>query len=412
MPTHNLHSRMNKFLQRREEIRISREQCESSSKTNTLQSVLRGEVPSEYLHLTTFSDEQNKPTYVSPLIDTDHQMIQTRSHQPIRNSDSIHTIPMQSDSHDVIFRHGNSPGSQRRMSPYERPAHGAPVGYIGHQRGGSPSEQYYDRRSPIYHSNRASPFYDTGSPFRGQGSSPHHNQHASPTRPQSPQTSYSPVLAPNSPVSAHSPYPSSDEVFIEDEQPIDLSCKSEKSPSSPELVLSGIQDTHDSQSNRSLLWNLLSSGKQVTRGNLDGDTSCPDVMKPEVPVTGTSPVTLAKKMIHPITSRVSDWLVKIVQFSKSIPEFSNMSSNDKLTLLSNSWSRILILFMAENEFEFAVTPLQSAEGQSSDNSNMDECPTMKSVETIQSFIRKCKNMNLDQKEYALLRMSVLFNSGE
>ncbi|ESO91339.1 hypothetical protein LOTGIDRAFT_105544 [Lottia gigantea] len=113
----------------------------------------------------------------------------------------------------------------------------------------------------------------------------------------------------------------------------------------------------------------------------------------------------------PVSARVSDWLVKVIQFAKSVPEFCNLSHNDKVTLILNSWSKILLLFMAENNFQFAVTPLPSSPVPTEPVPASPDEPSMKSVESIQTFIRKCQHLNIDSEEYSFLRLLVLFNSG-
>jgi hypothetical protein len=131
-----------------------------------------------------------------------------------------------------------------------------------------------------------------------------------------------------------------------------------------------------------------------------------------VPVTGTTRVTLAKKNLFPVSARVSDWLVKMVRFAKSIPEFSSLSHNDKVTLILNSWSRLLLLYMAESNFQFAVTPHRVNDTAVGDAAPSQDEPTMKSVEGVQTFIKKCQQMAVDVKEYEFLRMLVLFNASK
>ncbi|KAL8594222.1 hypothetical protein ACOMHN_033085 [Nucella lapillus] len=131
---------------------------------------------------------------------------------------------------------------------------------------------------------------------------------------------------------------------------------------------------------------------------------------------GSTRVTLAKKNMYPVSARVSDWLVKAVQFAHSLQYFEQeLNTSDKFTLLLNSWSRLLLLFMAESNFQFVVTPLRtetesSGEGDGVQLPSPDE-PTMKSVEAIQTFIRKCQHMGVEGEEYHYMRMLVLFNSG-
>lgn len=165
-----------------------------------------------------------------------------------------------------------------------------------------------------------------------------------------------------------------------------------------------------------MLRKLLCVGKSLhgvgTINDSDSDSDCE--IKSAIQITGNTRVTLAKKNLLPVGSRVSDWLVKIVQFVKSVPEFQNLNHNDKLTLIMNSWTKIMLLYMAEDNFQFVVTPIHHS-GSSTEESQATQSPeepTMKSVETIQTFIKKFQAMNLDQKEYAFLRMAVLFNTGE
>jgi hypothetical protein len=178
----------------------------------------------------------------------------------------------------------------------------------------------------------------------------------------------------------------------------------------------------------SLLRNLLSVGKHHLTApgsssgtlsnstpNLSSERGCDSPTSdsyPRTPITGNSRVQLAKKNLFPVSARVSDWLVKIVQFAKSIPEFSTLSHNDKITLILNSWSRLLLLYMAESNFQFAVTPIPNSDSSVNESStaSQDE-PTMKAVEGLQTFIKKCQQMSVDSKEYEFLRMLVLFNAG-
>nr|KAG5704776.1 hypothetical protein BaRGS_015159 [Batillaria attramentaria] len=223
-------------------------------------------------------------------------------------------------------------------------------------------------------------------------------------------------------------------------EPIDLSVKRPASASSDTSLSapspasfhhtfppSPAEDHQGHQSEFSLLRNLLSVGKASSSSSASSafsspstsnsdrscDSPCSDSgSSPARHLCGSTRVTLAKKNMYPVSARVSDWLVKVVQFAKSIPEFMSLDHNDKVTLVLNSWSRLLLLYMAESNFQFVVTPTHS-EPQPSEmegGPSPDE-PTMKSVEGVQTFIRKCQHMGVEAKEYAFLRMLVLFNSG-
>ena len=129
--------------------------------------------------------------------------------------------------------------------------------------------------------------------------------------------------------------------------------------------------------------------------------------------TTLSRVALAKKMLLPVRARVSDWMLKVVQFAKTQPEFASLpSANDKLALLAQSWARLLLLFMAETNFEFAVTPIHMGEDEDTTPMWDPESPTMQSVQAVQGFIKKCQTLNLDTNEYHFMRMAVLFHTGK
>lgn len=176
----------------------------------------------------------------------------------------------------------------------------------------------------------------------------------------------------------------------------------------------------------SLLRNLLQVGKaphpsasssySSTSSSSDRscDSPCSDSGFPTRHMCGSTRVTLAKKNMYPVSARVSDWLLKVVQFANSIHCFrEEVNHSDRLTLILNSWSRLLLLFMAESNFQFAVTPLRTEpEPSEMDGGPSPDEPTMKAVESVQTFIRKCQHMGVEADEYYYLRMLVLFNSSK
>lgn len=323
--------------------------CETKQ-GKTLQSVLLGKVPAAYSHLTS---HRKSPYQLSP------------PHTASSPRRSPHT-----------------PNTFLNI-PSRTPPNGSP--------------QSFQFSQEIPFSRQMSPQYPAIS-------SPHRS---SPRHLPSPHLMVSPRPSP-SPRHSLSPA-SSCSTEVCQEEPIDLSCKVLKeennTPSGEDKDNAGF----------SLLRNLLCVGKNNQTGSHKSQDSASDCSENEncigVQVTGTTPVTLAKKNMYPVGSRVSDWLVKIIQFAKSIPEFVNLSHNDKVTLILNSWTRLLLLYMSESNFQFAVTPTHSEQQSEDVEGPPPSQPTMKSVENLQGFIRKCQTMNLDQKEYAFLRMAVLFNSG-
>ena len=125
-------------------------------------------------------------------------------------------------------------------------------------------------------------------------------------------------------------------------------------------------------------------------------------------------VSLAKKNLLPVSARISDWLVKLVEFALALPEFSDLAHDDKVTLIQSSWSRIVLLYMAETSFQFVVTPTGSegihSPGATIPAQNDPTVPTMKRVENMQSYINKCQSLTLDAEEYECLRIMTLFSS--
>ncbi|KAK7093337.1 photoreceptor-specific nuclear receptor-like [Littorina saxatilis] len=215
-------------------------------------------------------------------------------------------------------------------------------------------------------------------------------------------------------------------------EPMDLSFKRPSSTSSGSsspasfhhtFPPSPAEDNHHGQTSEfSLLRNLLQVGKvpqpssssysPSTSSDRSCDSPCSDSGLPTRHMCGSTRVTLAKKNMYPVSARVSDWLLKVVQFANSIQVFrEELNHNDRLTLILNSWSRLLLLFMAESNFQFAVTPLRTEpEASECEGGPSPDEPTMKSVEGVQTFIRKCQNMGVESDEYYYLRMLVLFNS--
>lgn len=451
-PTHNLNSPTGEMSERavhyfqsrviNSEENMRDNISDSVKAANTLQSVLRGEIPSAYMHLAAPGPYHRNNQLTSDTLSGGNMVI--RQIHKSEHGFRPYTCSSPNRSQMTTLRHQQltMSGSPQLDTPSVHDRFCASIYGNGSNYNSPDLGQFNDRCSPAIES-RSSPFQESGSPFIGQNSSPYYNassphsgyssgpETGSPYSPnRSTGSPYSPYLRAGSPSSPRgtpgSPYDGSHSSHVlypsegytssahdtSDDQPMDLSRKTPVRPASNNSSASLPEGSEDPSG--SLLRNLLTPGKSGFQRNENGrDSPCSDIYKPEIPITGTTRVTLAKKMVYPITSRVSDWLLKIVQFSKSIPEFASMSQNDKLTLLINAWTRMLLLLIAENEYEFAVTPLQTSSQStgSSDTAPSQDEPTMKSVERIQTFIKKCKNMSMDQKEYALMRMAVLFNAG-
>ena len=124
-------------------------------------------------------------------------------------------------------------------------------------------------------------------------------------------------------------------------------------------------------------------------------------------------VGIAKKTLFPVRARVSFWLGQTVKFAKSLAEFSSLCFDDQMIVINNTWAKMLVVFMAENNFEFAVSTVAAGTDSDSaaDTAGNPEVPTMKAVENVQGFIHKLHGLNLDVTEYEQLKTIVLFEIG-
>ena len=147
----------------------------------------------------------------------------------------------------------------------------------------------------------------------------------------------------------------------------------------------------------------------------------PQTGSPKPAMSRDTVVSLAKKNLLPVSARISEWLLKVVQFVKSLPEFASLSQNDKLSLLQGAWSRLLLLQMAENHFQFAVNPScayattttttadVSGSGSGHSPTPTPPRPTLDTVESITGFIRKCQGLGIGAEEMNYLKLLTLFN---
>lgn len=124
---------------------------------------------------------------------------------------------------------------------------------------------------------------------------------------------------------------------------------------------------------------------------------------------GHQRVALAKRNMMPILARIADRLSGAVGFSRSLPEFLQFPEEDQALLLVQACPRLLLLYLAEDNFQFAVTPVRSAVDPEAKPDT--EEPTMQFVETVQNFIGKCQTQAIGATEYFYMRMIVLFHTG-
>lgn len=125
---------------------------------------------------------------------------------------------------------------------------------------------------------------------------------------------------------------------------------------------------------------------------------------------GHQRVALAKRNMMPVLARIADRLSGAVGFARSLPEFLQFPAEDQVLLLVQACPRLLLLYLAEDNFQFAVTPVRSTAGDPEVKADAEE-PTMQFVETVQNFIGKCQTQGIGSTEYFYMRMIVLFHTG-
>ena len=127
-------------------------------------------------------------------------------------------------------------------------------------------------------------------------------------------------------------------------------------------------------------------------------------------------VTLAKKTLLPVTARVGELLKRAVEFAFSLPEFLSLSASDCQSLLASALPRLVVLYMAEKNLQFAVTPAHEDEhilmecDRQPQQSHSDQ-PTQQFVEGVQNLIRKCQLLQINANEFFYMRMITLFHTG-
>jgi len=192
--------------------------------------------------------------------------------------------------------------------------------------------------------------------------------------------------------------------------PVDLSCKRSR------YAAPNCTDTDDSGSSEpSILKSILTVSPGRERSNT-------------LSVCGTrglarqahrqQHVTLAKKTLLPVTARVAELLKRSVEFAFSLPEFMTLSPTDRQSLLASALPRLVVLYMAEKNLQFAVTPAHDGDHVPMDcdqllppTDRLAELPTQQFVEGVQNLIRKCQLLQINANEFFYMRMITLFHTG-
>jgi len=129
-------------------------------------------------------------------------------------------------------------------------------------------------------------------------------------------------------------------------------------------------------------------------------------------------VTLAKKTLLPVTARVAELLKRSVEFAFSLPEFMSLYPSDRQSLLANALPRLVVLYMAEKNLQFAVTPVHEDDHVQVDcgqlmavGDRLAELPTQQFADGVQNLIRKCQLLQINSNEFFYMRMITLFHTG-
>jgi hypothetical protein len=203
--------------------------------------------------------------------------------------------------------------------------------------------------------------------------------------------------------------------------PVDLSCKRSRYCGSEKGLNSTAIDSDDSSC--SILKSVLSVSAPGVRRNTVSVCSQRGLL-----TARRRHVTLAKKAFFPVSARIAEQLKRVVKFALSLPEFCSLPVNDQLALLTSACPRLLLLYMAEVNLQFAVTSMHESgsapttladcydrvpsPAETELYSSSVEWPTMQFVENTQNFIRKCQQLQIQQNEYFYMRMITLFHTGE
>ncbi|XP_033641768.1 nuclear receptor subfamily 0 group B member 2-like [Asterias rubens] len=141
-----------------------------------------------------------------------------------------------------------------------------------------------------------------------------------------------------------------------------------------------------------------------------------------------TPVLLDMSRCDQTDLELLDWLNKSVTLVKTVPGLSSLPPADRTLLLSAAWKELVILYMAQSHFNFEFLIPQSGLDELAQKlsgpgtipirhgqccihwSWIEGIPTLRSVEQLRFILHKFREIRPDGKEYALLRVLLLFNA--
>lgn len=174
---------------------------------------------------------------------------------------------------------------------------------------------------------------------------------------------------------------------------------------------------YPSAEQHNLLKHILShssAGGRSTSGssNLSSPPAWSQSPSPSTPIpsssasstSATSYVHLAKKNLYPVQSRINEWLKGIaLTLNKASSE---MSYRDP-SFYAMSWSRLLVLLMAEHGFVFVTSPVVTSNEEKEADVNEEHYATSEQVEEFRALLRECALLGLDAYTYELLQLIVI-----
>ena len=194
----------------------------------------------------------------------------------------------------------------------------------------------------------------------------------------------------------------------------------------------------------SILYNLLASSPESPQVQHSTER-CPMVHMvnnvwrrscPTNPTTASSPSSpyppslVILRHAEDTYQQAAQLLLKTVDFVRNLPSMQRLCTHDRVTLLQHCWAELLVLTMTQYRFEFETDELTLL-SSSHDDQNSCSCthgnsesmlvkclvalqgiPTKSDVHMINSFFSKCDLLQLEDKEYAYLKATILFNPGK
>jgi len=192
--------------------------------------------------------------------------------------------------------------------------------------------------------------------------------------------------------------------------PVDLSCKRSRYTDPNKVDVKA-----DNASEPSILKSILTTSASRERSNTLSVCGTRGLARQAI---RQQHVALAKKTLLPVSARVAELLKRAVEFACSLPEFLSLSATDRQCLLASALPRLVMLYMAEKNLQFAVTPAHEDDHVPMDCNQMlpftdrpADLPTQQFVEGVQNLIRKCQLLQINANEFFYMRMITLFHTG-